>query len=126
MLKKKLLARSRETMTLPDERYRSIMQAKRLLEELMDPKMTPRVAAGIRDRARGALRHYPGEYDLQQLEQFAPHIVQQRMEPLYKMIKQHEMAESVSKDYAAEGMIKQHETAARRINLDDPNWEPNL
>ncbi len=85
-------------MTLPDERYRSIMQARRLLQELCDPKLTPRVAAGIRDRARGALRHYPGEFDLQQLEQFAPHILQQRMEPLYKMITQHEMAESVSKD----------------------------
>ena len=89
---------NRTPMTLPDERYRSILQAKRLLEELCSPQLTPRVSAGIRDRARGALRHYPGEYDLKQLEQFAPHIVQQRMEPLYKMIKQHEMAESVSKD----------------------------
>ena len=76
-------------MTLPDERYRSILQAKRLLEELMNPKLTPRVAAGIRDRARGALRHFPGEYDLKQLEQFAPHIVQQRMEPLHKMVLQY-------------------------------------
>jgi predicted component of type VI protein secretion system len=125
MLKKRALSRSRESMTLPDERYRSIMQAKRLLEELMDPKLTPRVAAGIRDRARGALRHYPSEYELKQLEQFAPHIVQQQMEPLYKMIKQHEMAESVAKDYAAEGMIKQHDSAAGRLNLDDPDWEPH-
>lgn len=125
MQKKRALSRSRDAMTLPDERYRSIMQAKKLMEELMDPKMTPRVAAGIRDRARGALRHYPSEYELQQLEQFAPHIVQQRMEPLYKMIKQHEMAESVSKDYAAEGMIKQHDSAARKLNLDDPDWEPH-
>jgi hypothetical protein len=124
MLKKKLLARSRE-VTLPDERYRSIIQARRLLQELCDPKMTPRVAAGIRDRARGALRHYPSEYELDQIEQFAPHIVQQRMEPLYKMIKQHEMAESVAKDYAAEGLIKQHDSAAKRINLNDPNWEPH-
>ena len=125
MLKKRALSRSRESMTLPDERYRSIMQAKRLMEELMDPKLTPRVAAGIRDRARGALRHYPSEYELKQLEQFAPHIIQQQMEPLYKMIKQHEMAESVAKDYAAEGLIKQHATAAKKINLDDPNWEPH-
>ena len=116
---------NRTPMTLPDERYRSILQAKKLLEELCSPSLTPRVAAGIRDRARGALRHYPGEYDLQQLEQFAPHIVQQQMEPLYKMIKQHEMAESVAKDYAAEGMIKQHPTAAKKINLDDTNWEPH-
>ena len=116
---------NRTPMTLPDERYRSIMQAKRLLEELCDPKMTPRVAAGVRDRARGALRHYPSEYELDQIEQFAPHIVQHRIEPLYKMIKQHEMAESVAKDYAAEGLIKQHDSAAKRINLNDPNWEPH-
>ena len=110
-------------MTLPDERYRSVMQAKLLLQDLM---IKPRIPREIRDAARSALRHYPSEYDLQQLEQFAPHIVQQRMEPLYKMIKQHELAESVSKDYAAEGLIKQHPTAARKLNLDDPNWEPHL
>ena len=61
MIKKKLLSNSRFdyrlNMTLPDERYRAVMQAKRLLEELCDPKLTPRVAGGIRDRARGALRH---------------------------------------------------------------------
>jgi hypothetical protein len=97
MQKKRALSRSRDPlqlsnatiMTLPDERYRSILQAKRLLEELMNPKLTPRVAAGIRDRARGALRHYPSEWDLKQLEQFAPHIVQQRMEPLHKMVLQY-------------------------------------
>ncbi len=93
-------------MTLPDERYRSIMQAKRLLEELCSPQLTPRVAAGIRDRARGALRHYPSEYELQQLEQHAPHIVQERMEPLYRLIKEHEMADSVTEDYHAAGLIK--------------------
>ena len=112
-------------MTLPDERYRSIMQARRLLEELCSPSLTPRVAAGIRDRARGALRHYPSDYELQQIEQFAPHVIQQRMEPLYKMIKQHEMADSVAKDYAAEGMITQHESADRKIDTRDPDWEPN-
>jgi hypothetical protein len=71
-------------MTLPDERYRSIMQAKRLLEELMDPKLTPRLAAGIRDRARGALRHYPSEWDMQRAAQAAPDIFQERMEDLHR------------------------------------------
>ena len=98
-------------MTLPDERYRSIMQARRLLQELCDPKLTPRVAAGIRDRARGALRHYPSEYELQQLEQHAPHIVQERMEPLYRLIKEHEMAASVTEDYHDAGLITPVDTA---------------
>jgi hypothetical protein len=77
-------------MTLPDERYRSIMQAKRLLEELMDPKLTPRVAAGIRDRARGALRHYPSEYDMKKAAQTSPDIFAERMEDLHKMVLKYE------------------------------------
>jgi len=76
-------------MTLPDERYRSILQAKRLLQELCDPKLTPRVAAGIRDRARGALRHYPGEYDMKRAAQTSPDIFQEQMEPLHRMILQY-------------------------------------
>ena len=94
MLKKRALSRSRDIMqlsnatimTLPDERYRSIMQAKRLLEELCDPRLTPRVAAGIRDRARGALRHYPGEYDMRKAAQTSPDIFQERMEDLHRFV----------------------------------------
>ena len=90
------------SMTLPDERYRSIQQARRLLEELCNPQLTPRVPAGIRDRARGALRHYPSNYDLRELESRSPHILQQQMEPLYKMIKQREMADEIREE------IKEH------------------
>ena len=93
-------------MTLPDERYRAIKMAEQLLRDLCDRSVTPRVPRVIRARASTALRHYPGSYDLQQLERAAPHVVQQRMEPLYKMIKQHEMADSVAEDYRAAGMIK--------------------
>ena len=73
-------------MTLPDERYRSIQQAKLLLLELTDPRITPRIPLWIRDRARGALRHFPSDWDLHQLEQAAPEIIQQRMEPLHRMV----------------------------------------
>ena len=73
-------------MTLPDERYRSIMQAKRLLEELCSPSLTPRVAAGIRDRARGALRHYPSEWDMQRAAAASPDIFQERMEDLHRFV----------------------------------------
>ena len=94
MLKKRALSRSRDTMqlsnrtpmTLPDERYRSIMQAKRLLEELCSPQLTPRVAAGIRDRARGALRHYPSEYDMRKAAQTSPDIFAERMEDLHRFV----------------------------------------
>ena len=94
MLKKRLLSRSRDPlqlsnatiMTLPDERYRSIMQARRLLQELCDPKLTPRVAAGIRDRARGALRHYPSDWDMQRTARMAPDVFQERMEDLHRFV----------------------------------------
>jgi hypothetical protein len=76
-------------MTLPDERYRSIQMAEQLLKDLCDPKRTPKVSKEIRLRAMTALRHYPGVYDLAQLEQAAPHVVQQRMEPLHKMVLQY-------------------------------------
>jgi hypothetical protein len=93
MIKKKLLSNSRFdyrlNMTLPDERYRAVMQAKRLLEELCDPKLTPRVAGGIRDRARGVLRHYPTQWDMKAVEQLAPHVFQEQMEPVYRMIKEY-------------------------------------
>jgi hypothetical protein len=73
-------------MTLPDERYRSIQMAEQLLKDLCDPKRTPRVPSTVRARAMTALRHYPGRYDLSQLEAAAPHVVQQRMEPLHRMV----------------------------------------
>ena len=76
-------------MTLPDERYRAIQMAEQLLRDLCDPKRTPRIPNSVRVRAMSALRHYPGQYDLQQLEQAAPHVVQQRMEPLHKMVLQY-------------------------------------
>ena len=73
-------------MTLPDERYRSVLQARRLLEELCSPRLTPRVAAGIRDRARGALRHYPSEYDMKRAAQTSPEVFQEQMEDLHKFV----------------------------------------
>ena len=84
-------------MTLPDERYRSILQARRLLEELCDPRLTPRISAGIRDRARGALRHYPSTYDMQRTARMAPDVFQEQMDDLHKMILRYE-GETVAKD----------------------------
>ena len=70
-------------MTLPDERYRAIQQTQRFLLRLLS---TPRVPRAVRDEARGLLRHYPGEYDLQQLASAAPHVVQQQMEDLHRFV----------------------------------------
>lgn len=62
-------------MTLPDERYRAIKQGKKLLEELCDPGKTPRVPSIVRDRARGALRHYPNDYELDTMAEQCPDLL---------------------------------------------------
>jgi hypothetical protein len=62
-------------MTLPDERFRSLKQGKKLLEELCDPGKTPRVPSIIRDRARGILRHFPSDYDLDQMANQCPDLL---------------------------------------------------
>ena len=74
-------------MTLPDERYRAVVQTEKFLLELLS---TPRIPKAIKDRARGCLRHYPSHSDMMQASQGAPNVFQERMEPLYRMVKQYE------------------------------------
>jgi hypothetical protein len=81
-------------MTLPDERYRAIMFAKSLCEDLLDSKKTPRVPKDIRRRALGVLRHFPEEYYLSMLADSRPDIIERRgdpYDPLYKMVKEYEL-----------------------------------
>jgi len=61
---------------MPDERYRALKQSKKLLEELCDPGKTPRVPSIIRDRARGILRHYPMDVDLDNLAEQCPELLE--------------------------------------------------
>ena len=76
-------------MTLPDERYRAIRITETLLTDLCSSTRTPRIPKEIRQRAAQCLRHYPGYHDLQQLESAAPHVVQQQMDPLHRMVMQY-------------------------------------
>ncbi len=62
-------------MTLPDERYRSLLQAREFLRSLLDPKLTPRVPSDIRKRAYFALRHFPDNYSLEQLSRKCPKLL---------------------------------------------------
>lgn len=78
-------------MTLPDERYRAVMWAKKFLEELAhDRKKYPRIAKTVRQEAYSILRHFPNEWDLDSAARRAPDVFQEKMEPLYRMVKQHE------------------------------------
>jgi hypothetical protein len=65
-------------MTLPDERYLAIKQSKKLLEELCDPGKTPRVPSLVRDRARTALRHFPNDFDIDNIAEKCPEIIDKR------------------------------------------------
>jgi len=72
-------------MTLPDERYRSVKWAASFLSRLAGGDI-PRVPKAVREEARSILRHYPSHWDLQRIEAAAPEIIQQRMEPLHRMV----------------------------------------
>lgn len=78
-------------MTLPDERYRSLVQTKKFLMELLSPHMTPRVPKIIRQRAHGLLRHWPDDYHLERMTEEMPQHFAKQMEPLYRMVKQHQL-----------------------------------
>ena len=87
MFKKRLLSRSRDPdMTLPDERYRAIVQTQKFLLDLCNPQHTPRVPKLIRDRARSMLRHYPTTFDMQHAAEAAPDIFAEKMEDLHRFV----------------------------------------
>ena len=93
MLKKRRLSLYRAGhMTLPDERYRSLLWADRLLKDLCDPNATPRVPKQIRQRARDCLRHWPDTYYIDRLAEEAPDILyssKPATDPLYRIVKEH-------------------------------------
>ena len=74
-------------MTLPDERYRAVMQTIDFLTEICN---TPRVPKVIKQQARSLLRHYPSAWDMKRAAENCPDIFAERMEPLYRMVKAYE------------------------------------
>lgn len=77
-------------MTLPDERYRSLVQTKKFLMELLSPQTTPKVPKIIRQRASGLLRHWPDDYHLEEMCRQMPGHFAKEMEPLYRWVKVHQ------------------------------------
>ena len=59
-------------MTLPDERYRAVLDTRWFLFALLDPKKTPRVSRAIRQQASRCLRHYPAPTDMESAARQAP------------------------------------------------------
>ena len=81
-------------MTLPDERYRAVRMARQFLQDLCDSQKTPRIPNVIRSQARGILRHYPSDYEMDRASDAAPDIFATKMEPVYRMIKQYEQGKN--------------------------------
>ena len=78
-------------MTLPDERYRAVMWAKRFLESIAyDKKAYPRISKAVRGEAHSILRHFPSNWDMTRVSEAAPDVFQERMEPVIRLIKQYE------------------------------------
>lgn len=76
-------------MTLPDERYNAVIRTRQFLANLTNPQHTPRVPKLVRQEALYCLRHFPTAFDMKQAEELAPQIFEERMEPLYRMVKQY-------------------------------------
>ena len=81
-------------MTLPDERYRAVMQTARFLQALSYSSETKRVPLAIRQEARALLRHYPSEYDMKKVSQTSADIFAERMEDVTRMFKQYEQSKA--------------------------------
>lgn len=67
------------------------MRASRFLQDLaLDRKKYPRIPKAVRQQAYDILRHYPNGWDMEQAAHSAPGVFQERMEPLYRMVKQYD------------------------------------
>lgn len=77
-------------MTLPDERYRSIVQTRKFLMELLSPRMTPKVPKVVRDRARNLLKHFPTDYHLEMMSEDMPEYFAKEIEPVTRMFMKYE------------------------------------
>ena len=76
-------------MTLPDERYRAVMQSIQFLTRLAGGEY-PRTPKAVRAEARSLLRHYPSAYDMKQAAHNSPNVFQERMDDLHKMVLKYE------------------------------------
>jgi hypothetical protein len=74
-------------VTLPDERYRAVIQTQKFLVEILS---TPRVPKAIKDGARHCLRHYPNDWDMKRAADGAPEVFQEQMEAVTRLFKSYE------------------------------------
>ncbi len=85
-------------MTLPDERYRSVIAAEEFLRELCDSSKTPRVPRQVREHAQWILRHFPSKYDIDRCAARSPDVFAAEMDPLYKMVLSKKLQDDIAED----------------------------
>lgn len=59
---------------MPIERNWAIKNTRQFLVDLMDPKKTPRVPSAVRKEAYRCLKHYPGDYHMEEAQRLAPSV----------------------------------------------------
>jgi hypothetical protein len=79
-------------MTLPDERYRAVIQTEKFLRALSYSSEIKRVPLAVRQQARALLRHYPSEYDMSKTAQTSSDIFAERMEDVTRLFQQYEQS----------------------------------
>ncbi len=79
-------------MTLPDERYRAVVQTKKFLIDLCSPDRTPRIPKSIRQQANSLLRHYPSDWDMERASEGSPDVFQKQMEVVTRLFAQYEQS----------------------------------
>lgn len=85
-------------MTMPDERFRAVIETKNFLNELLDPKKTPRLPKHVRKQALWCLRHYPSYWDMERVSSCSPEIFQPTIEPLTRMVMQYDLDKKEAND----------------------------
>lgn len=78
-------------MTLPDERYRSVMQTRKFLIKLAGGEY-PRTPKGVRAEAAALLRHYPSEWEMDRAAEEIPDVFAKRMEDVTRMFMKYEQS----------------------------------
>jgi len=61
-------------MTMPRERKVAVKNTEAFLLALCNAEVTPGVPSEIRSRARGLLKHYPSDYDMEEAAELAPSV----------------------------------------------------
>ena len=56
-------------MTLPDEMFNSLRAARSFMTDMLDPAVYPKLPKQVRLAASARLKHFPTEYDINQLEE---------------------------------------------------------